>query len=63
MKKYVNGKVVEMTEADIAKREARANRRPNARKNATDYEARVRELETIVAELLSKQNTTEDQEA
>lgn len=54
MKKYVNGKIVEMTEADIVKREARTNRRPNARKNASDYEARVKELESTVAELLAQ---------
>lgn len=56
MKKYVNGKIVEMAEADIAKREARTNRRHNARKNTPDYEARVKELENVVAELLAQQN-------
>lgn len=54
MKKYVNGKVVEMTEADIANREARANRRPNARNNTSDYEVRVKELENTVTELLAQ---------
>lgn len=54
MKKYVNGKIVEMTEADIVKREARANRRLNAHKNASDYEKRVKELESTVAELLTQ---------
>lgn len=54
MKKYVNGKIVEMAEADIAKREARANRRPNAHKNTPDYEKRVKELESTVAELLAQ---------
>lgn len=56
MKKYVNGKIVEMTEADIAKRETRTNHRHNARKNIPDYEARVKELENVVAELLAQQN-------
>ena len=54
MKKYVNGKIVEMTEADIAKRESRINNRPNARRNAFDYEAKVKELESTVAELLAQ---------
>lgn len=54
MKKYVNGKIVEMTEADIAKRETRANRRPNAHKNTSNYEKRVKELESTVAELLAQ---------
>ena len=54
MKKYVNGKIVEMTEADIAKREFRISHRPNARKNTPDYEKRVKELENTVAELLAQ---------
>ncbi len=54
MKKYVNGKIIEMTEADIAKRESRISHRPNAHKNAPDYEARVKELENTVAELLAQ---------
>lgn len=54
MKKYVNGKIVEMTEADISKRESRISCRPNARKNTSDYEARVKELESTVAELLDQ---------
>lgn len=62
MKKYVNGKIVEMTEADTAKRESRTNNRPNARKNASDYEARIKELEDVVAKLLTQQNTEEANE-
>lgn len=54
MKKYVNGKIVEMTEADIAKRESRISHRSNSRKSASDYETRVKELENTVAELLSQ---------
>ena len=54
MKKYVNGKIVEMTEADIAKRESRINHRPNSHKNTSDYEARVKELENTVTELLAQ---------
>lgn len=59
MNKYINGKIIKMTEVDIAKRESRINNRPNARKNASDYEARVKELENIVAELLAKQSAEE----
>lgn len=62
MKKYVNGKIVEMTEADITKRKSRANNRPNARKNASDYEVRIKELEDVVAKLLAQQNTEEASE-
>lgn len=54
MKRYINGKIIEMTEADIAKRESRISHRPNFRKNASDYEARVKELENTVAELLAQ---------
>ena len=54
MNKYINGKLVEMTEADIAKREVRANRRPSARKNDSAQEARIKELEHTVATLLAK---------
>ena len=56
MKRYINGKIVEMTEADIAKRESRISHRPNSRKNTSDYEARVKELETTVAVLMEKLN-------
>lgn len=62
MKRYINGKIVEMTEVDIAKRESRINHRPNARKNTYDYEAKVKELEEVVAKLLAQQNTKEIQE-
>lgn len=54
MKRYVNGKIVEMTEADVAKRKSRIGNRPNSRKNASDYEARVKELENTVAGLLAQ---------
>ena len=54
MKKYINGKIVEMTEVDISKREARFSHRQNSRKNILDYEARVKELESTVAELLAQ---------
>lgn len=54
MKKYVNGKIVEMTEADVVKRESRIGNKPNARKNASDYESRIKELENTISTLLSK---------
>ena len=57
MKKYINGKIVEMTETDITKRKSRAKNRPNARKNTSDYEVRIKELEDVVAKLLAQQNT------
>ena len=59
MKKYVNGKIVEMTETDIEKRKARISNRPNARKNASDQEQRIKELEATVATLLTKLNESE----
>lgn len=54
MNKYINGKIVEMTDADIAKKESRINHRPNSRKNASEYETRVKKLEATVAELLAQ---------
>lgn len=54
MKKYVNGKITEMTEADIAKRKSRINNRQNAHNNTSDYEAKVKELEETVKKLMSK---------
>lgn len=54
MKKYVNGKIMEMTESDVAKRESRIGSRPNAHKNTSDYEKRVKELEDTVAVLLAQ---------
>lgn len=54
MKKYVNGKIIEMTEADVAKRESRINNRLNARKNASNYESRIKDLENTISTLLSK---------
>lgn len=60
MKKYVNGKIIEMTETDIAKRESCINRRPNARKNTSNYETRIKELEDMVAKLLGEQEVAEE---
>ena len=62
MKKYVNGKIIEMTEIDIKKRESRINNRLNSRNRASNYEAKVKELEEVVAKLLAQQNTKEAQE-
>ena len=62
MKKYVNGKIIEMTETDIKKRESRINNRLNSRNRASNYEAKVKELEEVVAKLLAQQNTKEAQE-
>lgn len=59
MKKYVNGKIVEMTETDIEKRKARISNRPNARKSTPDQEQRIKELEATVATLLTKLNESE----
>ena len=59
MKKYVNGKIVEMTETDIEKRKARISNRLNARKNTPDQEQRIKELEATVATLLTKLNESE----
>ena len=63
MKKYVNGKIVEMTEEDINKRNSRIANRPNSRKDTSKYEARVKELEDTVAKLLAQQSAEEAKEA
>lgn len=57
MKKYVNGKILDMTGEDINRRNARLNNRPNARNKASDYEARIKELEATVETLLNKLET------
>ena len=57
MKKYVNGKLLDMTSEDINRRNARLNNRPNARSKTSDYEARIKELEVTVETLLNKLET------
>ena len=59
MNKYVNGKLMKMTEEDINKRNARIANRPDHRKNASDYEAKVKELEETVEMLVSKLSEVE----
>lgn len=56
MRKYVNGKILEITEEDIAKRNRRFGDRTKSRNNTSEYEKRVKELETVVAELQAKLN-------
>ena len=58
MKKYVNGKMVEMTEKDIARRKTRKLNR-NSKANNTSNETRIKELEKTVADLLIKLNESE----
>lgn len=57
MRKYVNGKISEMTEEDIVKRKRRFGYRA---KSTSEYEKRVKELETVVAELQAKLNETKN---
>ena len=55
MKKYVNGEIMDMTNEDLNRRNARAKNRPNHHNiNTSDYEARIKELESMVATLVSK---------
>lgn len=54
MNKYVNGKLIKMTEEDINKRNSRIANRPNLRKDTSKYEAKVKELEDTVAMLVAK---------
>lgn len=54
MKKYVNGKIIEMTEADIAKRQSRISHRSGSRNNTAAYETKVKELEETISVLLTK---------
>ena len=56
MRKYVNGKLYEMTEEDIAKSKSRFNRR----RSTAEYENRIKELENTVTQLLTKLEKTEE---
>ena len=54
MKKYVNGKIVEMTEKDIARRNSRI-----AKRNKSSDENKIKTLEETIAELKNKLNNLE----
>lgn len=60
MKKYINGKLYEMTEEDKLKIRERFN---NLRKrdDVSAYERRIKELENAVEQLLSKIEESEKQ--
>ncbi len=54
MKKYVNGKLIEMTEEEIAKAKSRRN------VNKQNYNTRIQELEEKIVELENKLNSTKE---
>ena len=64
MKKYKDGKMVEMTPEEVEKIRNRMNRRrANMRPMAADYEARIKSLEDQVETLtaqLNKEKATEE---
>ncbi len=63
MKKYVNGKIVDMTEEDIAKAKARTNRYHKPQIDTSDYENRIKELENTIAKLMAKSEEPESEVA
>ena len=60
MKKYVNGKIVDMTEEDIAKRRARISGKPQ--KDISEYENRIKELENTIAKLIANSEEIDTEE-
>lgn len=62
MKKYVNGKIVDMTEADIARAKARAMKNRESQNTSSHYENRIKELEATVTTLLNKLETSTESE-
>ena len=59
MRQFINGELREMNEELTAKMKSYFGKYTSSRKNISDYEARVKELESLVAELLAKQNEKE----
>lgn len=59
MKKFINGRIVEMTETEIAKNKERFKNRGLSNRNKSitstvDTEERIKNLENIIAELVAK---------
>lgn len=61
MKKYVNGKILEMTEADIERSKARASAH-KARTDSSVYEKRIKDLEQMVEKLVAEKESKENPE-
>lgn len=61
MKKYVNGKIIDMTEKDIARAQARKPRHETKTDNSV-YEKRIADLEQLVENLLAQQAEPETKE-
>jgi t-SNARE complex subunit (syntaxin) len=59
MRQFINGELREMNEELTSKMKSYFGKYTSSRKNISDYEARVKELESLVAELLAKQNEKE----
>lgn len=60
MKKYIDGKFYDENEVDTSKLKMFFN---SSKKRASNYEAKIKELEEIVAKLLTKQNEEVQEEA
>ena len=59
MRQFINGELREMNEELTTKMKSYFGKYTSSRKNISDYEARVKELESLVAELLVKQSEKE----
>ena len=60
MNKYVNGKLLEMTEEDKAALKARFDKIRKPKSDISEYEKRIEELEAKLAELLNKTPESEE---
>lgn len=54
MRQFINGKLFEISEEKVAKMRSYFGNHMAPRKNASDYENRIKELENTVAELMTK---------
>lgn len=59
MKQFVNGKLFEMSEEKVVKMRSYFGNHMTLRKNISDYENRIKELENTVAELMTKLESAE----
>ena len=54
MRQFINGKLCEMSEEKVAKMRSYFSNNMTSRKNTSDYENRIKELENTVVELMAK---------
>ena len=57
MNKYINGKIMPMTEEDKTKIKARSSKIKKNNSQTSDYESRIKELEEALAALIAQTKT------